>query len=61
MKETTIDYNQDIQELMIRFYGALAKIYLIILCFKPQADYRLICETPSTNGTADNAVYKPTI
>ena len=33
MKEITIDYNQDLQELMIRFYGALSKTDLSILCF----------------------------
>ncbi|KAG2221005.1 hypothetical protein INT45_004624 [Circinella minor] len=50
MKEITIDYNQDIQELMIQFYGALAKKDLSILCFGPYHLYKSICRTSSSDG-----------
>ena len=58
MNEITIDYNQDIQELMIQFYGALAKRDLTILCFRSHDDYPVICQTPSTGGTTDKNIYE---
>ncbi|KAI7851176.1 hypothetical protein BDC45DRAFT_516575 [Circinella umbellata] len=35
MKEIEIDYKQDIQELMLKFYGLLIKKDLGVLCFGP--------------------------
>ncbi|KAG2221000.1 hypothetical protein INT45_004619 [Circinella minor] len=35
IKEIEIDYKQDIQELMVKFYGLLIKKDLGVLCFRP--------------------------
>ena len=57
MNEITIDYQQDIQELMTRFYGALAKTDLTILCFRSHDGYKELCQT-SSSYDADKNIYK---
>lgn len=42
MKNITIDYSQEVQELAIQFYIILAKMYLSILCFGQHEDYGII-------------------
>ncbi|KAG2222359.1 hypothetical protein INT45_009832 [Circinella minor] len=51
MEQITIDYNQDIEELMMRFYYLLAKKDLSILCFGPYTDhgYKTMCKTAFNN------------
>ncbi|KAG2220999.1 hypothetical protein INT45_004618 [Circinella minor] len=51
IKEIKIDYDQDIQELMIQFYGLLAKKDLNILYFGPYHDYKTMCKTSINYGT----------
>ena len=52
MKEITIDYNQDIQKLIIQFYGILAEKDLSILCFGGYTSegYTAICAMTSVNS-----------
>ena len=47
MENFIVDYNQEIQKLMLRFYGVLAERDLSILCFGPHTDYITTCENPS--------------
>ncbi|KAI7851180.1 hypothetical protein BDC45DRAFT_467640 [Circinella umbellata] len=54
MKQITVNYKQDIQELMIQFYGLLAKTDISILCFKSHFKYLSICKTSSSDGAKDN-------
>ena len=44
MKKITVDYHQDIKELMIRFYDILAEKDLSILCFEKHIDYSAMFE-----------------
>ena len=61
MREITIDYNQDIQELMIQFYGILAEKDLSILCFGPHRTngYKVMCKTSFTTHVNNNSKRKP--
>ncbi|KAG2222361.1 hypothetical protein INT45_009834 [Circinella minor] len=51
IQEITIDYNQDVQELMMQFYGALAKKDLSILCFGKYTHYKTMCKTSCSDST----------
>ncbi|KAG2214929.1 hypothetical protein INT45_010573 [Circinella minor] len=55
MKEITVNYDQDIQELMVQFYGLLAKQDLSILCFGKHDRYKIMCKTSISYGIEDNS------
>ncbi|KAG2221002.1 hypothetical protein INT45_004621 [Circinella minor] len=58
MEQITVNYKQDIQALMIQFYGLLAKKDLSILCFGKYIEYPIMCRTSSYNTTKDKASEK---
>ncbi|KAG2221003.1 hypothetical protein INT45_004622 [Circinella minor] len=58
MEQITVDYKQDIQALMIQFYGLLAKKDLTILCFGRYREYPIMCRTSSYNTTKDKVSEK---
>ncbi|KAG2223024.1 hypothetical protein INT45_012323 [Circinella minor] len=60
MKQITIDYKQDIQELIIQFYGLLAKKDLSIMCFGQYTyeGYLSICKTACSNSINDSSTKK---
>ncbi|KAI7851171.1 hypothetical protein BDC45DRAFT_608263 [Circinella umbellata] len=51
MDKIEIDYNQDIQTLMIRFYGLLAKQDICILCFGRSDRYKTMFRTRRSVST----------
>ena len=59
MNEIRIDYNQDIQELMMQFYVALAKKDLSILCFQKHDTYKGICQISPSVVVKDSAMKEP--
>ena len=56
MKDITVNYKQDIQKLMIQFYGHLAEKDLTILCFQPHTShgYKKMCRTFFSGSIGDN-------
>ncbi|KAG2221007.1 hypothetical protein INT45_004626 [Circinella minor] len=55
MKEITVNYDQDIHDLMIQFYGLLAKTDLSILCFRRYYNYKIICKTTISYCIEENS------
>ncbi|KAI7851174.1 hypothetical protein BDC45DRAFT_516571 [Circinella umbellata] len=58
MKQITVDYEQDILELIIQFYGLLAKKDIRILCFGPYSFYQTTCKISSYKSTKDKGSEK---
>ncbi|KAG2219339.1 hypothetical protein INT45_006872 [Circinella minor] len=56
MKDIEINYKQDVQELMIKFYGLLAKKNLSILWFKNYRIYNTICAKPLNDSIKFNSI-----
>ncbi|KAG2219338.1 hypothetical protein INT45_006871 [Circinella minor] len=54
MKQMTMDYNQNIQELMIQFYSLLAEKDIGILCFDTYHKYKTLLRLTSRNYTKYN-------
>ncbi|KAG2222360.1 hypothetical protein INT45_009833 [Circinella minor] len=60
LKEIKIDYKQDIHELMIQFYGILAKKDISILTFRGKTadNYEPTYETPSSDNPKNSSTTK---
>ncbi|KAI7851169.1 hypothetical protein BDC45DRAFT_516559 [Circinella umbellata] len=58
MKQITVNYKQDIQELIIQFYGLLAKKDIHILCFGSYLIYNTLCKASYNNSIEDNGIWE---